>query len=152
MKNVILTVIVILTVAACDNAGYSTYDAKTCGMDQWDAGYDVATEDAQAEIDALAKQLQTAIAERDAAIAENTRLNALYEYPVEDWQARAETCELKLLEYKAANEICESSYTGLLSRAEDLEDIILTLDFDTRAFNCDNENWEQWICDSYLHN
>ena len=72
------------------------------------------------------------------------------EYPVEDWQARAEYCEEKLLGYKTAHEIDENAIAGCTSRATDLRNALRYFDL-TKM--CDNGTIEQWICDAYFsHN
>lgn len=71
------------------------------------------------------------------------------EYPTEDWQARAEFCEPELLGCRAAREMDENAYEGLLNRARDLEKVVLSLDVEIIRYNCDNGNWAAWICQAY---
>lgn len=151
MKNVVL-IAIITTVTACDGAYNSApagnvdqcaFELTACEQSEGEA---VAAEsDALETIDKLNQQ----IAELQARLAGEQDSP---EYAQVDWQARAEYAESELLALRANQQINAAAYDGILSRVEDLEDVILTLDFGTRTYNCDNDNWAQWICESYLHN
>ena len=107
------------------------------------------------EIDECKAEVVQCRESEDAAWAEVAEYESMQpvvkedEYPTEDWQARAEYCEPELLGCRHSREIDNAAYEGLLNRARDLEKVVLSLDVEIIRYNCDNDNWAEWICQAY---